>query len=269
MLFRSLAGKLSGSQAAYSNWQEGGLNTLAVTAATAGEARRTTANWVHRYEARLAFGLVKQDTLDLRKAEDVLRLGAALQYRGDGFFRLFNPTVAATVRSQFAPGFNYDEVPSELQAGDAAAEYELPVKVSDFLSPGVFTQSLGLTYSVDGWFTQRLGVAAKETVVLIERLGPLYGLEPGERVLAEVGVESRSEFDREIVENVRLKSSLGLFAAFNNPDLPDLLWENVLTMQVNSWLGVDLDAVFLYDRDISSELQIREVLSLGITMVLL
>lgn len=265
----ALSAKLSGSQAAYVNWTEGGLNTMALTGSVNGKANRTTQHWEETYDLRLAFGFIQQDTLGTRKADDLIRLGAALQYEGEGFFRRFNPTVAATARTQFAAGFNYDRVPAELQRAGRSGR-RLPVKVSDFMSPGVFEETLGLTYDPRPWFAQRVGVSSKQTVVAIRRLRPLYGLPSDQSTRLEVGLSSKTEFDREVLTNVRLKSTLGLFAAFNEADqLPDATFENILTMQVNDWLGVDFEVTALYDRDISSELQVKEILSVGVTFVLL
>lgn len=258
-----LAGKLAASQAGYRNWQEGGVNTFAFTVGTSGKAERTDDRWQQTYDGRLAFGLVKQDTLDVRKADDVIRLGAALQYQGDGFFRVFNPTVAATARTQFAAGFNYESNPFEDD------ERTPPVQVSAFMSPGVFTQSVGLTYEPTSWFTQRVGVAAKETAVLDEDFRVLYGLSPDQSVRFEMGLESKTEVDREIMENVQFTSTLSLFAAFNQAEQPDILWENLIVMQVNRFLSVNFEFVTLYDRDISNEVQLKEVLSLGVTVTLL
>lgn len=257
-----LVGKLSASQAGYQNWQEGGLNTLAFTVGASGTANRTTGRWQQTYDGRLAFGLIKQDTLDFRKADDIIRLGAALKYIGDGFFRTFKPTVAITARTQFASGFNFDENPFE-------GETELPAKVSELLSPGTFTQSLGLTYEPVEWFRQRFGVSAKETMVLEEKLRPLYGVDPDDPVRYELGLESISELDKEIIDNVRWQSKLGLFAAFNQADVPDLLWENLVIMSVNKYLSVNFEFVSLYDRDISDAVQLKEVLSLGVSVTLL
>lgn len=262
----TLSSKLSGSQAAFQNWTEGGINALAVTAGFSGKANRTTERWEQTYDLRLSFGLVRQDTLDLRKADDLIRLGASLQYEGNGFLRTFNPTLAATARTQFATGFNYDEVPDELQP-EVGPERDTPVKVSAFMSPGTFTQTVGLTYDPRPWIAQRVGLSSKQTVVTIERLRPLYGLASGNQVRVEVGLASTTEFDRELFENVRLKSTLGLFAAFNDVDQPDATFENILTMQVNKWLGVDFEFTTLYDRDISEDLQVKEVLSVGVTYV--
>ena len=216
---------------------------------------------------RLALGFIRQSDLGLRKADDLIRLGAALQYEGGGFFHHFNPTAAVTARTQFAAGFNYDEVPPELKPPQESNPTP-PVKVSDFMNPGVFSQTLGLTYDPRPWFMQRLGFSSKQTIVTIERLRPIYGLPPADQMRLEAGLSSTTEFDREVFENVRLTSSLGLFAAFDEVDhLPDATFENVVAMQVNDWLGVDFELTTVYDRDVSSALQVKEILSVGVTFV--
>ncbi len=257
-----VAARLHISQASYHNWTEGGVNTLASSAQLLSKAVRTTANWTETYESRLGFGVVKQDTLNLRKADDVIRLLATVKYHGRGFFRKFNPTAAGGLRTQFAPGFNYERNPFE-------DDRVPPVKVSDMFSPATFTQSLGLTYSAAWGFKQRLGVAAKETVVLIEPFRMVYGVEPSGPIRFQLGIESFTEVEREIVKNVALKSSLGLFAAFNQEELPDMLWENAVVMQVNKWLSADVEFVALFDRDLSHKVQLKESLSIGFSVVLI
>jgi hypothetical protein len=261
----SLSGKLSGSQAAYSNWQEGGLNTLSLTSSVDGKFVRGGDHWIQTYELRLAFGLVQQDTLAVRKSDDLIRLRAGLQYQGDGFLRTFRPTISAALRTQFAEGFNYDEDPFSDDV-----ERTLPVKTSEFFSPAVLTQSLGLTYEPAPWVATRLGVAGKETVVRNETLRVLYDVDPESVVRAEGGIESETSVDREIVTNVRYQSSLNLFQSLTAGSEPlDVLWENVITMRVNSWLNVGLEYVMLYDANRSQDVQIKEVLSVGISFDLL
>ncbi|HMB93569.1 MAG TPA: DUF3078 domain-containing protein [Rhodothermales bacterium] len=257
-------GQLAATQAGFQNWQGGGINTLAFSTGVKGKAKRGTERLEQVYQARFAFGLVKQDTLDFRKAEDLILLAATFQYKGDGFFKQFRPTVAADLRTQFAEGFNYDENPFE---GEDAED--VPVQVSAFFAPATLTQSLGLTYQPADWITQRVGLGAKETIVRIERFRPLYGVDPDQTVRLEAGLEAFTEVDKEVFENVTYQSKLGLFAAFNQVDQPDALWENLITMKVNDWLNVSFEAVTLYDRDISKDVQIKEVLSLGVSFILL
>jgi len=104
-------GKVSFAQTGFQNWQEGGVNTLALSTGINGAASRATTRWTQNHEIRLAFGLVKQDTLDIRKAEDLIQILSTFEYLGEGFFERFHPTFAAGLRTQFAEGFNYDTDP--------------------------------------------------------------------------------------------------------------------------------------------------------------
>ncbi len=270
----SLINKINATQAGYKNWSKGGANTLAFVVKLEGAADRTSDSWLQKHEMRLAYGMVRQQDEEVRKADDQIYFSSSLQYDGDGFFRLFNPTIANQIRTQWAPGFDYKRDP--LGMG-----YPPPVKISDFLSPAMITQSLGLTYDPAKWLTQRFGFGAKETVVLIERLQPYYfGDTLSRPVQYEVGLESRTQFNRELFENVRLKSTLSLFASFNQ-DTPDVIWENVLAMKVNSWLGVNFEFDALYERDYRppsrpgermraiDQIQMKEVLSLSVTVVII
>lgn len=262
---KSLTGKLAGSQAAYNNWQEGGLNTLAVTSTVDGKFVRGGEHWIQTYELRFAFGLVQQDTLSVRKSDDLIRLGAGLQYRGDGMLQTFRPTISAALRTQFADGFNYDEDPFE-----DGVDRDLPVKTSSFFSPAVFTQSLGLTYEPAPWISTRLGIAGKETIVNDPGLRVLYDVDSDDLLRAEGGIESETSVDRELFMNVRYQSRLNLFQSVTASSEPlDVLWENVITMRVNSWLNVGLEYVMLYDANRSDDVQIKEVLSVGVSLALL
>lgn len=253
-----VVGKLAGSQAGFQNWAEGGVNTLVFTVGIDGKAERQSSNWKQKITSKLSFGLVKQDTLAFRKAEDLIRITATFGYTGKGFLDKLRPTIAFQARTQFAPGFNFEKNPF----GDGRKP---PVKVSDFMSPGTFTQSIGLAYQVRPWISQRLGIGGKETVVMLKDLRTLYTLNRDETVRLEIGLEAFTDIDKEIFKNVFLKSTLGLFAAFNKPESPDFIWENVLNMKVNSWLQVNFEWSALYDSDISSKAQLKEVFSVGIS----
>ena len=264
----TLTGQLAFSQAAYSNWQEGGLDALAFTTGTTGSFKRLTGRFKQTHSARLAFGLVKQDTLQFRKATDVIRYAFELQYTGTG---VFQPTFATDIRTQFAPGYDYD--PDSTTTPSLAA-FIVPgerLKVSDFFAPATWTQSVGITYDPDSWYTARLGFATKETIVLVDRLRPVYGNAPDEAVRVQAGLEFLAEAERELFENVLLTSRLSLFEAFNQIDsaAPDLVFENLITLKVNDWLNTNIEFVTLYDKDTIDELQLKEVISVGIAIALL
>ena len=252
---KSIVAILAGSQASYDNWAEGGINSVAFTASLNGDFSRTTQSWIQKHEMRLALGSLKQDSLDFRKADDLIQWSSTFQYQNDDNFAKWHPTGAFELRTQFANGFDY-----------GGAE---PVKVSAFFSPATLSQTLGFTYQPEDWFTWLIGFAAKETIVGIEELRESYGNAIDETVRFEAGLNTKGTFDKDIFENVHLKSSLGIFTAFNQFDEPDIRWENLVTMQVNSWLTVNFEFVTFYDLDISDEVQLKQVLSTGISVGLL
>ncbi len=258
----SANGKLNFSQAGFQNWQEGGVNTLALTSGITGIASREWTQWSQKVDARFAYGIVKQDEIELRKAEDLIQIQTQLQYKGEGTLAFIRPTAAAGLRTQFAPGYNFDADPID-------GTRTPPVKVSDLFAPATLTQTLGFTYVPNDWITQRLGIAAKETVVTIDRLRTLYGVDADKSVRFELGIEAFTEVNREIFENVTYQSKLGLFAAFNQVDSPDLIWENLIVMKVNTWLNMNFEFVTIYDNDVSDDLQLKEVFSAGIAFKLL
>lgn len=263
----SLRSGLHFTQAAYRNWQEGGINALALTATTNGQFARRFNGFKQTHDLRLAFGLLKQDTLAVRKADDLIRYAFALQYTELGRFQ---PTLGTEVRTQFAAGFDYKPTAEKYPTLAERIEPGERLKVSDLLAPAVWTQALGITYEPDGWYKVRFGLGAKETIVLIERLRPVYGNRPDQAVRFEVGFEALAEVRREIVENVSLVSRLGLFRPFESLDeLPDGTWENTITMKVNDFLNVTLALEALLDRDVSRALQLREVLAIGLSVALL
>ncbi len=248
-------GQLSFAQTGFRNWQEGGVSSLALSTGLNGKASRTADRWTQNHDIRLAFGLIKQDSLEVRKAEDLIQVLSAFEYRGEGFFSRFHPTFAAGLRTQFAEGFDYSQNPEE--------------RVSAFFAPATLTQSVGLTYKPTEWLTQRVGLGAKETVVTIESLRERYGVDSTETIRFEAGLEAFTEVNKEIFENVLYTSKLSLFASFNQPDKPDALWENLVTMKVNKWLNVNFEYVAVYDVDIVDKVQMKEVFSLGISFILL
>ena len=262
----SLVTQLAATQAAYSNWQEGGVNALSLSSKADGTFDRVVGRVLVRQEAAFAFAVLKQDTLELRKADDLVRYAVQADLLNDG---VLYPSAKLTARSQLAAGFDYAPDPDEYPTLAVLAGE--PLKVSSFAAPATLTQSLGVVYAPGGGFRVRTGVGLKETVVAIERLRPVYGNAPDEPVRLQAGVDAELGLERALMENVLLKSRLTAFQAFNQvgDQAPDVLFENTLTLKVNDLLNVTLDAATLYDRDVTDEIQLRESLAVGVSFVLL
>lgn len=265
--------RLNLSQAAYKDWQEGGgVNSLAVSAATGGVAREREGHWFQTHELRLALGIIDQQDRALRKSEDQIRYQSTLRYEGDDFFRVLNPTVALQLRTQFAAGFDYNGNPfeGEVPMGDPRLERTTPVQTSSFFAPAFITESLGLTYKPASQLTMRFGAASKQTVVVEEDFRVLYGVQSDRTVRIEAGGEFASTLDTQLSDNIRYRSDLGVFYAINQlEEPPDVLWENTITLEVNDWLSTNLEFTALYDQQITNAIQLRETISVGLSFTLL
>lgn len=264
-----LTGKLSAAQAAYKDWQEGGLNSLSFTTSLDGGAEKDGTPWAQSYSLRLALGFVDQEEREIRKSEDLIRLQAGLQYQGDGFFRHFKPTVAGNLRTQFATGFSYSENPYP-EEGHPRSGKEPPVQTSAFFAPATLTQALGLTYNPVEQWSLRLGAASKQTIVTEPDFRVLYGVDEDKVIRVEGGGQFVSALDQQLSENIRYRSQLSAFFAVNQLDNPpDVIFENVLNLQVNDWLSTDVEFVAMYDEDTVRAIQIKEVISVGVSVSLI
>ena len=265
-----LTGKFSVSQAAYKDWQGGGVNSLAFTTSLDGAAERAGDRWAQSYEMRLVLGFLNQEGRELRKSEDLIRLHSNLQFQGNGFFKRFNPTLAGNLRTQFASGFSHSENPYDEYEDHPRAGQDPPVQTSSFFAPGTVTESLGLTYEPFNQLSLLLGGASKQTFVLERDFRVLYGVDEEDVVRVEAGGQLASSLDHNFTENIQYRSQIDLFFAVNQlGNAPDLIWENVVNLKVNSWLSTDLEFVAVYDRDTIQAIQIKEVLSVGVSLNLL
>ena len=262
----TLVGSLTGSQATYSNWQEGGIDAVSATAALDGSFDRVVGRVLTTQTLRLAYGVLQQDTLDVRKALDVVRYEAAAELNARTALR---PAGSFSLRTQFAPG--YDFSPSADRYPTLAIEPGEPLKVSDAFAPLVLNQSAGMAWRPGGGVFGRFGVGLKETVVAVERLRPVYGNAPDEAVRVQAGVDVELGVEREVMDNVTLRSRLFGFQAFNQvgDDAPDVLFENLVRLTVNDLLDVRVNADVFYDADVSEDVQLREVLSVGLSYAFL
>lgn len=254
---------VNATQVAHRAWQEGGANSLAGTFDTRGLFGRVNGNLRQRHEARLAIGAIKQDTLEFRKATDVVRYAFDLQYTGFGDWQ---PTLATELRTQMAAGFDYEPSPEKYPALAGQIVRGQRLKVSDFFAPAQWVQSLGMTYEPERWYRARAGFGIKQTIVAVERLRPVYGNRLDQPVRLQAGLDGLLEARGEPFQNVRVQSRLTLFQAFTQVTeaAPDMMWETNVRLRVNDWLAVTVEFVALYDRDVIDRVQLKEVFSLGL-----
>ena len=251
-------GTVSFSQVGFYRWHDGGVSSLALGTGISAKATKTSSKSQQEHEMRLAYGIVKQEGVEIRKSDDLIHARNAFKFSGISLFGQLSPTITLDFRSQFADGFQYNDK-------DPAKD---KVQISGFFSPAIATQSIGLNYPVKRWLDVRLGIAAKETIVAIRDLRSRYKVPLDQAFRWQVGSAGLVNFENTIFPNVHLKSTLTLFLAFNQQS-PDSTWETFLTMKVNAWLQVNAEYTAYLDRDLSPYVQQKQSLAVGISFRLL
>jgi hypothetical protein len=168
-----------------------------------------------------------------------------------------NPYFSNTVRTQVTEGFDYETTPG--------------TKISDFFDPGYITQSLGFTYDQLENIQTRLGIAFQE--VITNRFTQ-YSDDPEtpneiEKFKFETGIESVTDANFTLDDNLILKTKLRLFSRFESMDVWDVRWDNTITAKVNSWLNVNFAYLLIYQKDQSPTTQMKQALQLGIVYTII
>ena len=81
----------------------------------------------------------------------------------------------------------------------------------------------------------------------------------------QTGMESVTDANFTVAENMLYTTRLRLFSAFDQLDVWDVGWENTVTAKVNSFLDVNLNVIVLYEKLESPKTQIKEGLNVGIS----
>ena len=249
---------ISGSQASYSNWAQGGVNNIAATGRTNFTTVYHSGKFSYGFLINARFGKTKVQNDGVRKIDDRLFIKNRFLYDlGDdqSDFKLFGNI---KIRTQFDDGFNYGGGPDGSD-----------LKISSFMAPAYFTQDAGLAYIPNESFSIEMGLGLQQTFVKDRSLSTVYGLPEGDRFRSEVGFTFGSSLKTGIAENLSYTSSLNTFTSFNKSvKSTDIYFSNTLTGKINDFLNASLSLDFVYNDDFSNELQVAQVLSMGVVFTI-
>lgn len=245
-----LIGSLSVTQGSYSNWTQGGENSLAWVSSFDGrtllDLEKT--DWSITY--KLAFGQAQLGDQGVRKTEDRIDLQTVLTYK---IGSMVNPYFAATLKTQFTTGFQYDK------SGRATA-------VSQFFDPAYLTQSVGFGYQPLKELKFRLGYAVREIVTSVFTA---YSDDPKtpevERTKVERGAESVTELEIRFDENVFFRSKLELFSSLRSPAQIVIRGDNTLTIKLGKIVTINANLQLINEPPVTARTQVRQSVGIGVS----
>ena len=244
----SLVSALTLTQVSFSNWTQGGENSLSYALSAEGQSTQALpqTNWVTSY--KFAFGQARLGDQGLRKTDDKIDIQTILTYKLD---TLLNPYVAGTLKSQFAKGYTYDN------AGTAT-------EVSAFFDPAYLTQTAGFEYHPIPEVKTRLGAGLRE--ILTSQFTAYSG---GKKSEVDGGLESVTEVTWTLDENILLSAKVELFDPFKTMDQVVVRSDNTIAAKVSKFVTVNFNVQLINERKVSPRTQVKQTLALGLSYAIL
>lgn len=245
------------NQAAFSNnYSAGGVTAIALGTNLIFRTEYNKAPFSYATELNLLYGKSKNKGQGARKTNDRIFLDNKVATQMSAHWFFFG---SLSFESQFDKGFQYD-----------AAGVNPPVLISNLMSPGYLTESIGFEYKPAKYFDLRLGTGtARQTFVLdttIYHNNPgNYGVTPGKTIHTDIAFQMVAIFDKDIAKNMHLNARYDMFVPYGKPlDYVRHRLDAVLAAKVNRLINVSINGTLLFDKNTSSDIQGTEGLSLGI-----
>ncbi|MGX5688596.1 DUF3078 family protein [Arcticibacter tournemirensis] len=246
------------NQASFSNnWKGGGVNSIAIGTTFNYKTDYTKGDKNYVSEVILQYGKIKNKGQLQRKSNDRIYWDNKVGLKLSPSWNFFG---SLNFESQFDRGFSYSTKDG----------VETAKTISRFMSPGYLTESIGFEYKPSKYFWLRIGTGtARQTFVLDKDLylnnDKNFGVEHGKSFRNELAFQLVSSYERDIMENISLKSRYSMFANYEKLKSIDQRLDLTLIAKVNRLINVTFTGVGLYDDDATDKIQASQSLALGLT----
>ena len=254
---------LNFNQAYFSNWISGGESSLTVL---------YRLNYNFNYSDRR--GLVWDTNVlfsigttyisgnkFLKKADDRFEISSLLGKQINQFWSyssLFN------IKTQILPGYRF-----YFEDGIEARE-----KVSQFLSPGIIQTGLGWYYKRSADFRLNLSPLSARAIIVSKSFtndllenATYFGVNRERSVKYFFGALVSGYYRKQIMKNVTWENIFSLYVNYlEKTKNVDFDWNSNIRFKVNNQISGNFVLHLLYDDDLIGDLQVRELLGLGISI---
>ena len=249
------------SQTSFSNWSEGGENSMAGNVYFNGSLNYKEGKNAWDNDLSANYGLNYTDATDWRKNIDNLNLSSKF---GRQITEKLYYAALFDFKTQMGYGYDY-----------SAEERQL---ISKFLTPGYLNLSVGLDYKPNEHISAYYSpVAGKMTLTNDTLFSTRYGVDAGKKTRFELGSSFKGTVNYSLLEDkLTLKSTLDLFTAYDDSfGNIDVNWDVLVGLNVTSLLTITFQSTLKYDDDIKffdadggihgSRVQFKEILGVGLS----
>lgn len=245
------------------NWQNGGVNSIALGAAFNTKFDYTRENKNFTSELDLKYGKLKNKEQLPRKTNDRILWDNKYAIK---FAKKWSFFASVTFESQFDKGFEYGK--------DAAGKEITTRRISNFMAPGYLTESIGLELTPDKSLSIRFGTGtARQTFVLDDSVlvpqkdandTTRFGVPRPGQFRNELAFQIVANLDRNLSENINIKARYAFFANYGQWGDASHRLDATLTARVTRVISVTLNGIVLYDPLQDSKVQTAQALAIGL-----
>ena len=233
------------------NWARGGESSLSTlwTIRYSADYKKGKTIWDNDLEYKV--GLLKSGTKKLRKNEDKLEINSKF---GTNARKNWYYSSLLNFQTQFFKGYNYSGEGKEA--------------ISGFLAPSYLVFSIGMDYKPSDKLTLLLSPVSSKFTMMRDTSKfdqTNFGIPQAKKSKKELGAYVKSIFTLDFTDKISIENKVNLFINYlERRETLDVDYELTLNMKINELINTTINAHLVYDRDISSRLQFKENLSVGL-----
>lgn len=255
------------TQNSFVNWSAGGNNSISAIAKIIRKMDYKNNHSVWTNEVKGSYGLNKEARREMRKTEDLIEVNSTFGYRNNITSKWYS-SAKFNFKTQFANGYKYPNTDKP---------------ISKFFSPAYNFLGVGSEYfSKEDLLKIYLSpLTNKMTFVYNKVLANegAFGVEPaiyddagnlvteGENLKVEIGTYIASEWNTEVMENIKMSNKLILYSDYlNKYGNVDVNWELNFDLTINKHVTANVGSHILYDDDVKHKEDINndgELVALG------
>ena len=244
------------SEVAFVIWNSGGSNSISGLIGFETSANYSDKYFSWRNDARMRYGINKQQSRELRKTDDLIEINSSMGFKPDLKSNWFY-SAQLNFRTQLTNGYSYPNTDNP---------------ISRLMAPGYLFFGGGMEYgkNIEKMSFYFSPLTLKATFVLDEDLANAgaFGVTPavydsegllireGEQTRREVGVLITNSYEMELVENISVKNQLSMYSDYiNNFGNVDVDWRVDFDFKVNSFIRATLGSHLRYDDDVKTTIE--------------
>jgi hypothetical protein len=237
---------LNGSQASFRNWQQGGVNNVTGTSSARLTAEYRKDRYVFNHVTNLRYGRSRVNGNEFRKTDDEIRIRNQIRRLLDD--ERFSLIAQVNFNTQFDKGRDASNTNT----------------VSRFFAPAYIVQTVGFAFNPERSFQIDMGISMRQTIVRDTTLSQRYGLPEGDWIRNEGGISVGVKAEKEVFTNIVYVGQIETFTNLLEPvSSSTVRFSNEIIGRINNYLSANLELAFLYDDNVSNELQVKQILSIG------